>query len=138
MWIHLEERPTGEAGLDGAFQPCHRLVRIPDYCVNARDLIVAVVRVAEGTRAIQRVTNTLQCQVGLIAPGVQHALKADDKGLVRMLFQSRRQPLFGELQVPAEQRRDGGSGAKGIVSSRRLEEKGAIPGWDSSVSSAAP
>ena len=76
-------------GVDAAFQPRHRLVRFAQYGINAGDLIVGVVRVAEGTRGIQRPTDTLECKVGLIAPGVQHALHADDQGLVRQLFQSR-------------------------------------------------
>ena len=98
MGIDPEERPARKPGVDAPFEPRHRLVRVPEYRINAGDVVVGVVRVAEGTRGIQRLTNTLQCEVGLTAPGVQHALKGDEPGLVRQLFQSRRQPLLGELQ----------------------------------------
>ena len=86
MRIDLEERPAGETGVDAAFQPRHRLVRFPQYGINAGDLIISVVRMAEGVRRIESPADTLDRRAGLVAPGVQHALQADDQGLVAQLF----------------------------------------------------
>ena len=86
MGIDLEEGPAGETGVDAAFQPRHGLVRFPQYGINAGDLIVGVVRMAEGARGIQSPANTLERRAGLVAPGVQHALHADDQRLVAQLF----------------------------------------------------
>src|SRR5262245_43225421 len=74
---------------------CRRSVRatplpcpcpVPEYRMNAGDVVVGVVRVAEGMRRIQRLTNTLECGIGLTAPGVQYASKALEPWLVRLLF----------------------------------------------------
>ena len=104
--IQPEERPASEPRVDAAFQPRHRRVRFPKHRVDAGDIVVGVVGVAEGTRGIERATNTLQGEVRLTAPGVQHALKGDEPGLLWCLLQGRRQPLLGELQASAQQRRD--------------------------------
>ena len=47
MWIDSEEGPAGEPGVDAAFQPGHGRVRVPEHRMHARDVVVAVVRVAE-------------------------------------------------------------------------------------------
>jgi hypothetical protein len=78
------------------------------------------VRVAEGTWGLQRLTHTLECEVGLTAPGVQYTAKRVEHGLVRQLFQSRRQPLLDELKVSAQQRSEDASGA-------RIDASGAFP-----------
>lgn len=109
MWINPEEGPAGEAGVDGAFQPRHRLVRFPEYRMDAGDVVVSMVRVAEGTRGIERAMNTLQGQIGLTVPGVQHALLAEDQGLVGKVFRCSRQALFGEFEVAAQQRGESAS-----------------------------
>ena len=67
MWIDPKERPTGETGVDAAFQPCHRLVRFSENCIHRRDLVIGMVRVAEGTRQVDRAPNTLERRAGLIA-----------------------------------------------------------------------
>ena len=82
MWIDPEERPTGETGVDTAFQPRHGPVGVTEYCIHAGDLVVGVMRVAERTRQVERSANTLERRVALIAPRVQHALKAGDQRLV--------------------------------------------------------
>jgi hypothetical protein len=46
------------------------------------------VRVAKGTRGVQRVPNTLQCEVGLIAPSVQYALKGVEQGSYGSCFRA--------------------------------------------------
>jgi hypothetical protein len=48
MWIDPEERPTGETGVDAAFQPRHRLVCLSEYRVRTGDLVIDMMRVAEG------------------------------------------------------------------------------------------
>src|SRR6266446_340479 len=58
-----------------------------------------------------------------MAPGVHHALKGDEPGLVGYLFQSRRQPLLGELEVSAQQRRSYASGER-VHASRAFSEPG--------------
>jgi len=59
MWIDPEERPACESGIYTALQPLHCLVRIVQYGVNKRDLIVGVMIVAKGTSEIQRPAYTL-------------------------------------------------------------------------------
>jgi hypothetical protein len=44
-------------------------------------------------------------RVGLIAPRVNHALKADDQWIVGQLRASDRQAVLGQIQVAHEQRR---------------------------------
>ena len=65
-------------------------------------------RVAEGTRRVERSAHTLERGAGLIPPRVQHALKADEQGLIGEMFETRRQPLFGEIQVSAQSAEVGG------------------------------
>src|ERR1700686_3414567 len=65
--------------------------------------MVGVVDMAKGTRRIQRLPDPLQRKAGLVASGVQQALKADGHRLVRQLFQSLRQSLPGQLQVSVEE-----------------------------------
>ena len=75
MRIDPEERPARKPGVDAPFEPRHRLVRVPEDRIDAGNVVVGVVRVAEGTRGIQRLTNTLECEVGSIATRVRYALK---------------------------------------------------------------
>src|SRR6266550_6987716 len=82
MWIHLEERPAGIARVDATLQPSHRLFRFAQDGVNAGDLIIGVVRVADGNREIESLLHTLQRRVGFMAPGMQHALKTDEQGFI--------------------------------------------------------
>ena len=63
MGIDLEERPARESGIDAAFQPRHRLVRFAQYGINAGDLIIGVVSMAEGARRIERPADTLDRSV---------------------------------------------------------------------------
>ena len=60
MRIDPEERPAGEAGVHAAFEPRHRLVGVTEDRIHAGDLVVGVVRVAEGTRQIERPAHTLE------------------------------------------------------------------------------
>ena len=99
MWIAPEDRPTGETGVDTAFQPCHGLVGVPEDGIHAGDLVVGVMRVAEGTRQVEGSAHTLERQASLAAPRVQNALKACDQRLVGKMLQSSRQPLLGAIQV---------------------------------------
>jgi len=80
MGIDPEEGPARETRFDAALQPRHRLVRFSQYGINAGDLIISVVRVAEGARRIESSADTLDRTVALVAPGVQHTLHADDQG----------------------------------------------------------
>ena len=57
--ILQKKRPAGETGVYGAFQPRHRFVLVPQYGINAGDIIVGVMRMAEGTWRIQRLPDTL-------------------------------------------------------------------------------
>ena len=107
MGIDPEERPARKPGVGAAFEPRHRLVRFPEYRINAGDVVVGVVRVAEGTRGIQRLTNTLRVRGRFDGAGRAACLEwLTIKGSSGSLFQSRRQPLLGELQVSAQQRRE--------------------------------
>ena len=103
MRIDLEERPAGIAGIDAALQPRHRLFRFAQYGVNAGDMMVGMVRMAEGEWKIERLPNTFERGAGLVAAGVQHALQADEQGLVGVSFQSHRQPMLGHIQVSDQQ-----------------------------------
>jgi hypothetical protein len=82
MWIHAKKRPTGETGVDAAFQPCDRLVRFSENGIHRRNLVIGMMRVAEGTRQVDRAPNTLERRAGLIAPCVKNSLKAGDQRLV--------------------------------------------------------
>jgi hypothetical protein len=86
MGIDLEEGPARETRFDAALQPCHRLVRFPQYGINAGDLIISVVSMPEGARRIESPADTLDRRVALDAPDVQHTLHAHDQGLVAQLF----------------------------------------------------
>src|SRR4051794_17426240 len=101
--IHPEEGPAGPAGADAALEPLHRLLRFSQYRMNAGDIVVDMVGVTHGARGGQRALSTEPREVGLTAPRVQHAVKADHEGLVRYLCQRRRHPLLGQLQVPAHE-----------------------------------
>ena len=57
MWIYPEERPARKPGVDAPFKPRHRLVRVPEHCIDAGNVVVGVMRVAERTRGVQRLTN---------------------------------------------------------------------------------
>jgi hypothetical protein len=70
MRIDQEERPAGESSIDAALEPAHCFVGVSQYGMYARDLIAGVVSMAEGTGAIQGPAHTLQCQLGLLPPGV--------------------------------------------------------------------
>src|SRR5579872_4550318 len=104
MGIDAGKWPARETSFYSAFQPGHRFLSLSQRAINAGDLIVGVVRVAEGTWEIECSANTLQRGAGLIAPGVQHALKTDNQWFVRPLFQSRCQPLLSQIQVPSQER----------------------------------
>src|SRR5258706_514628 len=77
--IQQEEWPAGKTGVDAAFKPCQRLVPVAKQRMNASDLVVGVMRMAEGARRIERPANTLERRAFLVSPGVQHALKADEQ-----------------------------------------------------------
>ena len=55
--IYPEERPARKPGVDAPFKPRHRLVRVPEHCIDAGNVEVGVMRVAERTRGVQRLTN---------------------------------------------------------------------------------
>src|ERR1700694_506719 len=104
MGIDAEKWPAWKTSLYGAFQPGHRFLSLSQRAINACDLMVGVVRMAEGTWEIKCPANTLHRRAGLIAPGVQHALKTDNQGFVGHLFQSRCQPLLSQIQVSRQER----------------------------------
>src|ERR1700693_4660290 len=109
MWIHSEERPAGEPSVDRALQPIHGLFRVPQQCVNAGNLMVGVVQMAEGSGATQCFSDALQRGVRLVAVGVEEASKAKKERIVLQFFHSRRQLLSGEFQVSIQ---EGGVRAK--------------------------
>src|SRR5580692_6007561 len=104
MGIDAEKWPARKTSFHTTFQPGHRFLTLSQRAIYAGDLIVGVVRMAEGTWEIECSANTLQGRAGLIAPGVQHSLKTDNQGFVRHLFQSRRQPLLSQIQMPRQER----------------------------------
>ena len=57
--VHVEKGPTREPGLGGPFQPSDRFLTLSQYRVDARDLIVGVMRVTEGMGAFEGPANTL-------------------------------------------------------------------------------
>ena len=48
---------------------------------------------------IQGLAHALQGKLGLISPGVEHALRGDDRRFIRRMFQGGRQPFLGQLQI---------------------------------------
>src|ERR1700730_360428 len=104
MGIDPEKWPARKTSFCGAFQPGHRLLSLSQRAIDAGDLMVGVVRMAERTREIECSANALQRRAGLIAAGVQHALKTDNQGFVGHLFQSRCQPLLSQIQVSRQER----------------------------------
>jgi hypothetical protein len=57
MRVDPEKRPAGETGVDAAFQPRHRFVRFSEYSVHAGDLVIDMMRVAEGAWHFERGTH---------------------------------------------------------------------------------
>src|ERR1700730_16386795 len=104
MGIDPEKWPARKTCFYSAFQPGHCLLRLSQRAINASDLMVGVVRMAEGTGEIECSANALQRRAGLIASGVQHALKTDNRGFIGHLFQSLCQPLLSQIQVSHQER----------------------------------
>ena len=89
-----------------ALQPLHCLMGFAQYGVNARDLIVGVMSMAEGTRGNPAPgARTVSASSGWLRRACSMPCRLMIKGLVRKLLQGFHQPVFGQIQVSGHQRK---------------------------------
>ena len=77
-WVLQKKRPARETGINAAFKPRKRDLRLIEQGKNTGDLIIRMVSVTERFRVRTGPVDAPQCLLGFAQRSMHHTLKGDD------------------------------------------------------------